>query len=300
MTTAIQSRTDLYQQVTNTIITQLEAGTVPWHKPWTGGSPVSFDLPENFITGKSYRGINVLLLWSAAISKEFSSPEWGSFKQWNTKSETIRKGEKGTMIVYYDTFEVEKDDEIKKIPFLKASVVFNRCQLSSFNPEEQIPQEPQEQLVTRLAMVEKFVTNTKAIIQHEGNRACYQTGIDRILMPDTSAFIDTPTSTATENYYSTLAHELTHWTGHSSRLDRKIKNKFGSELYAHEELVAELGAAFLCASLQITNEPRPDHASYIASWLTALKEDSHTIIQAASAASKAVDYLTALQPTKPM
>ena len=126
---------DLHQHVTNTIIQQLEAGTVPWHRPWKGDYDPLLSIPGNYSTGKKYRGINILLLWCSAINKSFGSAEWASFKQWQDKKEMIRKGEKGTMIVYYDTFEKEVEGEVKKIPFLKSSVVFNRCQLASFVPE---------------------------------------------------------------------------------------------------------------------------------------------------------------------
>lgn len=119
---------DIHQQVTDTIIRQLEAGTIPWQQPWKGDNNRMLNLPKNLVSGKHYRGINIVLLWSAAIEKEYTSSEWASFKQWNAKSETIRKGEKGSLIVYYDTFEKEVDGELKKIPFLKSSVVFNRCQ----------------------------------------------------------------------------------------------------------------------------------------------------------------------------
>lgn len=296
-TETTSSRQDVYQMVTDTIVQQLEAGTVPWHRSWQGGPDANFAMPLNATTGKDYRGINILLLWSANIAKQYNTNEWASFKQWNSKGETIRKDEKGSLIVKYDTFEVERDDEIKKIPFLKSYRVFNRCQLASYNPEAKEPSEPKQSLVERIKHVDGFIKNTKARISFDGTNPCYRPATDSIHMPIDADFLPTAGATATENFYAVLTHELTHWTGHTTRLDRKIKNRYGNELYAGEELVAELGAAFLCASLQITNHPKPDHASYIASWLQAMKEDKYAITAAASAASKAVDYLNALQPT---
>jgi antirestriction protein ArdC len=301
-TTATQSpvtdkpRVDLYQKVTDIIIEHLEAGTTPWQKPWTGNHMNAFTMPKNIVSGKDYNGINVLLLWCASFQQEYASNEWASFRQWNQQKESIRKGEKGTMVVYYDFVEKEDDNgEIKKVPFMKSYVVFNRCQLASYEPvkETVIPSKP---LAERLEHVENFVSNTKAVIRHKGRKACFVPSKDEIHMPKIEAFVDTDYSTATEGYYSTLMHELMHWSGHPHRLDRSFGKRFGDYTYAAEELVAELGAAFLCAELEITREPRKDHANYIAGWLTALKNNKYLVTTAANTASKAVDYLWHLQP----
>lgn len=252
-------------------------------------------MPENIATGKGYRGINILLLWSGNLSKQYTSNEWATFKQLNTKGEKIRKGEKGSMIVYYDTMEKEKDGAIEKIPFLKSSIVFNKCQLSSYQPKETTIAE-QRPLFERVEHIDQYVQNTKVAIDFDGREPCYDMTADTIHMPLDAALLATESSTAKERFYGVLLHELIHSTGHPTRLDRKLKNRFGSPLYAQEELVAELGAAFLTSSLQITQHPKPDHASYIASWLQALREDKKAILVAASAASKAVDYLNSLQP----
>ncbi len=294
--TETNNRGDIHQQVTDTIIQQLEAGTVPWHKPWKGGNQFSFSIPENFTTGNKYRGINILLLWSAAIAHEYPTQEWATFKQWQSKKEAIRKGEKGNLIVYYDTIEKEVDGEIEKIPFIKTSVVFNRSQLASYQPPESDINPDIVPLVEKIDRVDSFIHQTGANIEHKGDRACYIPSADQILMPEKTAFIDTEACTATEGYYSTLLHELTHWTGSKDRLNRTKGKKFGDENYATEELVAELGAAFMCAEFEITSTIKTDHASYIASWLKALKENKHCIITAASEASKAVSYLNDLQP----
>lgn len=288
--------TDLHEKITNTILEQLENGTRPWIKPWNGQNSVPYALPKNATTGKAYRGINIPLLWISAETGQYATQEWATFKQWQGAKEQVAKGQKGTMIIYYDTLEREKDDgEMQRIPFIKASYVFNRCQLASYDPET-VPQ-PIElpPLVERIAAVDNFIANTKAIIEHHGNRACYAPGLDKIYMPPEQCFTDTEGSTATENYYSTLLHETGHWSGHPTRCNRKLDGRFGSNAYAFEELIAELSAAFLCAKLGITNAPRPDHTAYLASWLTVLKDNKKAILTAASEASKVVDYLQTLQ-----
>lgn len=291
------ARKDIYQQVTDIIIKQLEAGTIPWQQSWTDKFS-NMRLPQNAVTGNYYRGANIVLLWSETIGKKFASHEWASFKQWQSKKEAVRKGEKGSMIVYTDAFEKEVDGEVKKISFLKYSTVFNRAQLVSYEPEAVPPSEPAKSLVEKIASIEDFIGNTLAVIETHQGEASYHPHLDKIYMPLESAFIDTKQCTATENYYSTLCHELTHWTGHAKRLDRKIKNKFGNHAYAEEELIAELGAAFLSAEFGITTPEKKDHAAYIASWLKVLKDNKQFVISAASEASKAVEYMKDLQPLK--
>jgi antirestriction protein ArdC len=291
---------DLYEKITSTIIEQLEKGTRPWIKPWTGENQTPFEIPRNISTGNHYRGINIPLLWIAAEAGQYASHEWASFKQWQAAKECVAKGEKGTMIIYYDTFEREQENgEIKKVPFIKASHVFNRCQLVSYDAASVQPPE-QKPLVERIAAVDEFVANSKAVVEYRNGGACYVPAKDTIYMPHEQAFIDTEHSTATENFYSTLLHETSHWTGHPGRCNRKLEGRFGSNAYAFEELVAELSAAFLCGKLEISNAPRQDHASYLASWLTVLKEDKKAILTAASEASKVVDYLQTLQQPAPV
>lgn len=290
------TRRDIYQQVTDAIIQQLEAGTVPWHKPWKGDDQRLFSIPQNFTTGNEYHGINILLLWSSAIAHDYKLQEWASFKQWQEKREAVRKGEKGSMIVYYDTIEREVEGETKNIPFLKSSVVFNRCQLASYEDSRNEDKPNSVSLIKRIERVDQFIANTGAIIEHKESHACYIPSADKIRMPTPEAFIDSDVCTATEGYYSTLLHELTHWTGHEQRLKRTNGKKFGDENYATEELVAELGAAFMCSNFDITKSIKTDHASYIASWLKVLKDNRQCIFTAASEASKAIDYLQNLQP----
>jgi len=296
------TRRDIHQQVTDTIIQQLQAGAIPWHQPWVTfkkddpGAPIPFQIPHNFTTGNKYRGINIVLLWTAAVNNGFYTSEWASYKQWLERKEQVKGGEKGTMIVYYDTFEKEVDGEIEKIPFIKSSFVFNRSQLASFQPEAQPTPRIIKPAFERIAHVEEFVANTKAIIQHQKPEAYYSRTLDLINMPRPELFIPPVTRTAKEAYYSTLMHELTHWSGSPQRLNRTKGKRFGDQNYAAEELVAELGAAFMSAELEIEPTIKGDHASYIESWLSVLKKDKHCIFTAASEASKAVDYLQGLQP----
>jgi antirestriction protein ArdC len=288
-----ETKTDLYRQVTDTIIRQLEAGVIPWQRPWKGPAGTQLELPFNTASKKSYKGINILLLWCTSLQQEFSSAEWATFRQWQGKGEKIRKGEKGSLIVFYDTFEKEQDGEVKKIPFLKSSVVFNRCQLQGYEAPVTVP-EHEGQLWEKIDPVEDFVQCTGADI-FESHKAAYCRVTDRIYMPPAETFITTAACTATEGYYSTLLHELTHWSGNPKRLDRVKGKRFGDHAYAFEELVAELGAAFLCAKFNITTLDKGDHAAYIDGWLKVLKSEKQFLLTAASEASKAADYLCTFQ-----
>lgn len=290
----VEEKRDLHQQVTDTIISQMEKGVAIWQKPWNGGDFNPFRIPMNIKTGNGYNGINILLLWSATISKDLKSHDWATFKQWNEKGEKIRKGESGSLIVKFDTFEKEVDGELKKLPFLKASKVFNRCQLASYVPSEPELSEAVNK-VEKLKNVEKFISNTKAEIVHTGVFAKYNKLEDRIYMPEQTLFIESDDLSATEAYYSTLCHELAHWTGHEHRLNREFGKRFGNQTYAFEELIAELSSAFLMAELEITNTPKEAHASYLSNWLDVLKNDKKAIFTAASSATKATEYLKRLQ-----
>lgn len=292
---ACAPREDVYTRVTNTIIAQLEQGVRPWAKPWsvqnTDGR-ITRPLRHN---GEAYRGINVLMLWGEAMDKGFTSPTWLTFKQALELKAHVRKGQHGSTVVYADRFKKtgidEKGAEVEQeIPFLKAYTVFNVEQIDGLpdrfyaKPADPLP------VVDRIANADAFVAATKALISHGGNMAYYAPGPDSIQLPVFEAFRDA------ESYYATLLHELTHWTKHETRLARDFgRKKFGDEGYAREELVAELGAAFLCADLGIAVEPREDHAGYLGHWLEVLKEDKRAIFQAAAYAQRASDYLSGLQ-----
>lgn len=276
---------DLHEEVTNKIISKLEAGSLPWMKSWD--TQANLELPTNGTTHKRYNGVNICLLWIAAEDNGFSTSEWGSFNQWRDKKEMVAKGSKGTQIIYYDTIEKVVEGEKEIIPFVKASYVFNKCQLQGYKMEEKEPRP----LIDRLEHVDNYIQNTGAKIYHDGgNRAFYSPVTDEIHLPPREAFTDT------ESMYSVTLHELTHFTAKKGRCDREFGKRFGDEAYAFEELVAELGSAFNCAGLEICNEPRDDTAAYLQHWLTILKSDKKAIFTASKEASKAVEYLNSLQP----
>jgi len=285
---------DIQQQVTDKIIEQLEKGTIPWKKPFIGNSGFVYGLPYNFTTDTNYKGINILLLWTSAIEKNYPINEWATLKQWNKVNETIKPNEKGSLIVKYDVLEKEKDGEIVKIPYIKKSYVFNRCQLKSYQPTEIYL--TTESLFEKIDTIDEFISNTGAIIEHEGYEAFYNSREDKITMPLNENFIVTYDCSASENYYSTLFHELGHWTKHPTRLNRVNHKKFADQDYAREELVAELSASFLGAKFEIVSPELENSAAYISFWLKVLKEDKDVIFTSASHASKAVEFLEGLQP----
>ncbi len=285
-----EAKRDIYQAITDKIIADLERGVRPWHLPWTGGNaPSSRPLRAN---GIPYQGINVVLLWIEASLKGYASPTWMTFKQAQAVGACVRKGEKGSMVVYANAIiRTETDagtgeDSERRIPFLKSYTVFNVAQIDGLRPMPPTP-ETADRLseADRMKSVDAFFAMVGADVRHGGTRAFYAPSLDAIAMPPFAAF-ESPGS-----YYATLGHEHIHWTGHSRRLDRLEKAPKASEPYAREELVAELGAAFLCADLGVSDEPREDHASYLASWLKVLREDKRAIVTAASAAQRAVNFL---------
>ncbi len=281
---------DIYQTITDKVIADLERGVRPWHRPWTGGKATSSrPLRAN---GIPYQGINVVLLWIEASLKGYASPTWMTFKQAQAVGACVRKGEKGSMVVYAnaitktETDTTTGEDSERRIPFLKSYTVFNVAQIGGLLATPAEP-EPADRLTDadRIEAADAFFAKVGAELRHGGTRAFYAPALDAITMPPFAAF-ESPAS-----YYATLGHEHIHWTGHSRRLDRLEKAPKASEPYAREELVAELGAAFLCADLGISDEPRKDHASYLASWLKVLREDKRAIVTAASAAQRAANFL---------
>ena len=289
---------DVYTQVTDTIIAAIEAGAGQWDMPWHRHG-VTHTRPMNALTGKRYRGVNVLALWGAAEALGFTTGLWGTYRQWQEKGAQVRKGEKSSLVVFFKELAVDEtnpetgETERGRRLIAKASYVFNANQVDGFAlPEPQAPANPAEVL----SQVEAYVAATGARVAFGGEGAFYRPLTDTIHMPDRTRFVGSATSSATECLYSTLLHELTHWTGIKTRCDREFGKRFGDDAYAMEELVAELGAAFLCADLGIANTPRPDHAAYISHWLTVLKADKKAIFTAASKAAQAVDYLDGLQP----
>lgn len=271
----------IYETVTNQIVADLEAGTVPWVKPWkTNGEHV---FPHNAVSLRSYSGVNVLLLWSRAETQNYTRAGWLTFRQASALGARVRKGEKGTHIVFVKQRHVQDDEEdTKTISVIKSYVVFNLCQIDDL-PEAY--REMQEDLPEheRIGTVETFIAALKIDIAHGGEKAAYNPKHDVIVMPTLSSF-ETP-----GHYYATLFHELGHASGHVTRLDRDLKGRFGTEAYVAEELIAELTSAYLCATFGIEGQLR--HASYINNWLSLLRKDNRAVFTAASKANAAMDYL---------
>jgi antirestriction protein ArdC len=286
---------DIYAQVTDKIIADLEQGELTWLKPWSTENLNGRIVRPLRHNGLPYNGINVLMLWGAALEAGFSSPHWMTFKQAQELGAYVRKGERGNPVVYANTMTKTEEGadgaEERTIPFLKTYSVFNAEQIEGLPSHYYAKPEPVIDSAQRIEHAERFFAETCADIRHGGGRAFYCGGSDHVQMPPFECF------RSPENYYATLAHELTHWTKHKSRLDREFgRKKWGDEGYAREELVAELGAAFLCADLALTPEAGADHAAYIQSWLKVLKDDKRAVFSAAAHAQRAADFLNGLQP----
>jgi antirestriction protein ArdC len=279
-----KAKRDIDQEITNSIIASLEAGTPPWHKSWKslGGQA----LREN---GKPYRGINQFILGFAP----YSNPYWMTFKkaaELAGEGGGVRKGEKGTAVVFFkfiDKKNKETGEVESRIPLLRYYVVFNAEQIDGL-PEKYFPTADDLEPIEKIEKAEQYFGALGGDVRYSGDRAFYSPSEDFIQMPIADAFEDG------EAFYGTLAHEYGHWTGAESRLDRKIQNGFGSPAYAKEELIAELSAAMLLGRLGISAAPRADHASYLASWLEVLKADKTAIRKAAGKAQAVVDYLDEL------
>lgn len=289
---------NVFDRVTAKIITDLERGVRPWQKPWHGKNATSPLRRPRRHNGLPYNGVNILLLWDAALERGYQNSTWMTFHQAADYGARVRKGERASWIVYANKVTKTEMNVLtgveteRQIPFLRGYSVFNVEQIDGL-PQEFHPQPTiatTESALQRLDHVDQFLQNTRALIEHGGNRAFYSEGRDYIQMPELEAFIDR------ESYYATLTHEITHWTKHKDRLNRDFgRVVWGDEGYAKEELVAEIGSAFLCADLGITPEIRDDHAAYIDHWLRALKNDRKLIFAAASHATKAVEFIQSRQ-----
>ena len=287
---------DVYSRITNKIIADLEQGVRPWMKPWNAehmAGKITRPLRHN---GMPYQGINVVMLWSTAVTKGYACPFWLTFKQAQQLGGNVKKGEHGELVVYADRItRTETDDKgeetERSIPFMKGYTVFNAEQCENLPAHfATTAAAPALSPMQRIEAADRFFAATGVDIRHGGTRAYYAEGPDYVQMPPFETFRDP------ESYAATLAHELVHATKHEKRLARGMgRVRWGDEGYAKEELVPELGAAFLSADLGITPEVRDDHAAYLASWLTMLQNDMRFIFTAASHAQRAADYLHALQ-----
>ena len=287
-------RVSLYQEITDRIIADLEAGAVPWVQPW-GSARVQAPLgmPRNAVTGRPYSGINVLILWGAVVQHGFSGQGWLTFRQARGIGGTVRKGEVGTTVVYADRFIPKTSgprpvgDDRRGIPFLKRFTVFNTDQCDGL-PDEIATAAPPANPSLILPQAEALIRASGADLRIGGDRAYYDVLHDHVRVPPPQAYFEPV------NWHRTALHELGHWTGAAHRLARDLAGSFGSKKYAFEELVAEMTAAFACASLQIV--PTVRHADYIGSWLEVLRDDNRAIVRAAGAASRAAEYLLAFVP----
>ena len=287
-------RPNVYAKITDTIVQAIEAGAGTWHMPWHSSENPMYR-PRNVVSGLPYHGVNILVLWAEAQLRSYPSGHWATYRQWQELGAQVRKGERGTTVLFYKQLPLEADDAetgemVRDYRLIaRAFNVFNGAQVDGWKPWE-----PEfVDLVETHERVESFVDATGADVRSAGDKAYYDRVGDCIFIPDRIRFRGSPTSSATEGYYATMFHELIHWTGHHLRLTRNLSGRFGSEGYAVEELVAELGAAFLCMEYRVTNVPRPDHAAYIASWLKVLKADTRAILAASSHAYQAVEFLLA-------
>jgi antirestriction protein ArdC len=275
---------NLQAEITAKILEHLDRGVVPWRKPWKDYG--SGAMPRNAISNRAYSGANVVLLWMQADAKGFASPKWLTFKQALEAGGHVRKGEKSAQIVYLGSITKDDDEtgELRKVPFLKSYSVFNIAQCDGLDHlVDALPRGVNPD--ARDALAEEFIVSTGARITHGESRAYYSSRDDRVNLPAFEAF------TGAEAYYSTAFHELTHWTGAEKRLNRTFGKRFGDQSYSAEELVAELGSAFLCAEFGFDNQTIENQAAYIDHGRRFLMEHEKAFVSAASAASKAVEYL---------
>ena len=294
------AKRDIYQEITDKIIKTLgHIDLDNFHAPF--GALAAQGMPINPVTDHHYQGINIPSLWIDQQEKGFTSSHWATFKQWQEQGAQVRKGQQGSPIIFYKTWnkiENNEDGEAEEIqiPVLRFYTVFNANQVDGYEHQDRSCLK-QNDLVTPLKSAEDFCQKTGVDIRHGESKAYYNRSGDFINMPQTWAFFDTQNSSATENYYAVLFHELTHWTGAKHRLNRDKATSRTQELekYAFEELIAELGAAFLCAKLGITQTPRDDHARYLKCWLQALQNDKTFIFKASAQAAKAIEFLSDLQ-----
>jgi antirestriction protein ArdC len=286
-----ERRGSLYAEVTARVIAELEQGRLPWVQPWDSAA-CGCTMPANATSGRRYSGINVLILWGAVIERGYPLQRWLTFRQALSLGGHVRRGEKGTVVCYADRFTPsaeeerarDEDREARQVAFLKRFTVFNVEQCDGL-PEAltRVPEFPEER--ETIPHGEALIAATGADFRIGGSEAFYSPAADFVQVPPQQAYQEQI------NWYRTALHELGHWTGHRSRLDRDLSGGFGSAAYAREELVAEMASAFVCASLSL--QPTVRHADYVGAWLAVLREDEKAIFRAASHASKAADYLLA-------
>ena len=289
-------------ETTAQIIAMLETSDANWQRPWVGGNVA---MPMSLSSRKPYQGMNVIILWVKAMQRGYRCNTWGTYNAWKAKGHTVTKGETGTMITVFNSSDrkdatgnliLDSNGSPKRVFFTGVKHVFNAEQTSA--KDEYLSQltDKKPSLAQRDADIDAFFANC-GIEERDASHAFYRPSEDFVGMPSADLFIHTATSTATENFYSTRAHEFIHATGHGKRCDRKLASKFEKDPYAAEELVAEIGAAILCVMLGVCPTVREDHAKYVKGWLSVLKSDNSAIFNAASLAQKGVTWLMSQQPT---
>lgn len=294
METERNNRQSIYAEVTARVIAELEAGRLPWVKPWDDAA-CACGMPANAVSGRRYSGINILILWHAVMERGHASQRWLTYAQAQSAGGNVRCGEKGATVCYADRFTPkteqerarDEDREARQVAFLKRFTVFNVDQCEGL-PEALTGETAPPPECEILPQVQALIDKSGADFRIGGNEAFYAPALDFVQVPPQRAFAEPI------NWHRTALHELGHWTGHRNRLDRDQSGGFGTPAYAREELVAEMASAFACAALSIT--PTVRHADYIGAWLDVLREDERHIFRAASLASKAADYLLAFAP----
>jgi antirestriction protein ArdC len=292
------NRTSLYDEITDKILAELEAGRLPWVQPWgTAAAKAPLAMPKNAATGRGYSGVNVLILWGAVAQHGFPGQSWLTFRQALALGGHVRRGEHGTTVVYADRFvpddekrrASETGEDAQAIPFLKRFTVFNASQCEGL-PEDIAAVAPPSPPGLIEPKVEALIKASGIDFRIGGDRAFYVPALDYVQVPPPQAFFEPI------NWHRTALHECSHASGAPHRLNRDLSGSFGSKKYAFEELVAEISAAFCCAALGIV--PTVRHADYIGSWAEVLREDNRAIVRAASQASKAADFLLGFLPAE--
>lgn len=291
---------DLYAAITEQIAVAIEKGAGDFHMPWHRSRGASAR-PWNVASGKRYQGINIVSLWLAAEAQAYPQPIWGTYRQWQAKGAQVRRGERASLVVFYKTLEHARENpdngetETQRVPMARASHVFNAAQVDGYEApvvEETLP----GAVIDPIEAADHLVRTAGVEVREGGDRAFYHPREDYVGMPDRTRFAGSPTMTPTEAYYATLLHETTHWSGGQKRLQRDLAGRFGTNAYAMEELIAELGASYLCSDLGVTTALRPDHAAYIQAWLKVLRADKKAIFTAAARAQEAASYLLTFAP----
>jgi len=286
---------DHYQEVTDRIIAALEAGTPPWRKPWDPDKAGGPAMPRNAATGHRYRGINVLTLGMSPLAFTSGDPRWATYKQSEERGWQVRKGERGTTGFFFRRLEIRDDtkpdddeDSVRRIPLLRAFTLFHASQIDGV--PDYVPPTIEEAPWRAPEAAEIIIANSGAVVRYGGDRAFYSPSTDHIQMPPHAAF-----ATVT-GFCGTMIHELSHWTGAPPRLNRDLRNHFGSHDYAREELRAEIGQMMVCGELGIAGGDFSNNAAYVAAWLERLRSDRREIFRAAADAQRIADYLLAFHP----